>query len=394
MPPNPHRDTEKLTEASESSAFHAFVERARNGREGGRSIWKIKSMSPFPGFLRRSLANARRDGLTFFVRDLDRMRSNAFGVGQKLHKDDASLARLVEERLPDSIEYMKKVRSDECLNKVPDCTLWAARGECEANAAYMTRNCAPACMSCDHVGDISERPPQQAPLWAPGDLNKFFEEVADNPDGRGEYYRRFKPRALSRPTRKSDGTSVPDGDHEDGPWVVVLEDFLTDEEADRLVQVGHEQGYERSTIAIRPGHDGDLNEGRTSGNTWCEEACMSDPTVAAVLERIATTTRTTTDHSEHLQILRYDPGAFYVQHHDLVPYQLELPCGPRAMTLFLYLSDVEEGGNTTFPLLGVSVEPKKGSAVLWPNVKNENPMEQDPRMEHEAEPVIKGVKYG
>jgi hypothetical protein len=36
-----------------------------------------------------------------------------------------------------------------------------------------------------------------------------------------------------------------------------------------------------------------------------------------------------------------------------------LACGPRILTFFLYLSDVEEGGETNFPLLNISVNPKK-----------------------------------
>ena len=256
--------------------------------------------------------------------------------------------------------------------------------------------CSPACMSCDYLGDTSETcpglPESTGPLWKPGDLNAFFETVADNADGKGEYLK-YNPKALSRPEQKSDGTAAPGG-KEDGPWVVLPENFLTEEEADRIVNIGHAQGYERSVKTTSPGQS-ETTSGRTSDNTWCQEpSCMEDPLVAQVLERIATTTKSTTKHSEHLQLLRYVPGQFYGQHHDFIDYQLDQPCGARIMTLFLYLNDVEEGGNTGFPELGISVKPKKGSALLWPSVKDEDPMEKDPRTDHEAEVVIAGVKYG
>ena len=64
------------------------------------------------------------------------------------------------------------------------------------------------------------------------------------------------------------------------------------------------------------------------------------------------------------------------------------------MTVFLYLNDVEEGGGTDFPDLGITVQPKRGRALLWPSVKNEDPDEKDPRTMHQALPVKKGVKYG
>jgi prolyl 4-hydroxylase len=116
--------------------------------------------------------------------------------------------------------------------------------------------------------------------------------------------------------------------------------------------------------------------------------------VKRVLERIANTTNSTVNHSEHLQLLRYEIGQFYVAHDDFIPYQLDMPCGARIMTMFLYLNDVEKGGGTRFPHLDITVQPKKGSALLWPNVIDEDPMEMQRQAYHEALPVEKGVKYG
>ncbi len=75
-----------------------------------------------------------------------------------------------------------------------------------------------------------------------------------------------------------------------------------------------------------------------------------------------------------------------------------MPCGVRILTLFIYLNDVEEGGGTSFPLVndrkGIVVQPKKGWAVLWPSVLDHAPESKDGRTEHEALPVLKGLKYG
>jgi prolyl 4-hydroxylase len=64
------------------------------------------------------------------------------------------------------------------------------------------------------------------------------------------------------------------------------------------------------------------------------------------------------------------------------------------LTFFLYLSDVEAGGGTDFPELGITVMPKKGRAVLWPSVYNAEPMNVDYRTEHQALPVFDGLKFG
>jgi 2OG-Fe(II) oxygenase superfamily len=68
--------------------------------------------------------------------------------------------------------------------------------------------------------------------------------------------------------------------------------------------------------------------------------------------------------------------------------------GNRIMTFYMYLNDVEEGGHTGFPDLGLKIAPKLGRVVMWPNVLNSEPDEASEMTNHEALPVIRGVKYG
>jgi len=99
------------------------------------------------------------------------------------------------------------------------------------------------------------------------------------------------------------------------------------------------------------------------------------------------------DNFEDFQILRYELDQFYKQHHDFILHQVDRNPGPRILTFFLYLSDVEEGGETSFPKLNIKVKPKKGRVLLWPSVLSSNPESVDDRMDHEALPVIKGTKF-
>lgn len=43
--------------------------------------------------------------------------------------------------------------------------------------------------------------------------------------------------------------------------------------------------------------------------------------------------------------------------------------------------------------MSVQVKPKRGRALVWPSVLDENPEDQDIRTNHAAAPVIKGKKY-
>jgi prolyl 4-hydroxylase len=92
-------------------------------------------------------------------------------------------------------------------------------------------------------------------------------------------------------------------------------------------------------------------------------------------------------------VLRYELGQKYNTHHDYGSDDRHLACGPRVLTFFLYLSDVEEGGHTAFPSLNISIQPKKGRALLWPSTLDRDPEAQDPRTMHSAMPVIKGRKF-
>ena len=112
-----------------------------------------------------------------------------------------------------------------------------------------------------------------------------------------------------------------------------------------------------------------------------------------MIKKIEDVTNVPRDNYESFQVLRYNLGQKYNQHHDMSPRQTKLSCGPRILTFFLYLSDVEEGGETAFPLLGHKITPKKGKALLWPSVMDDNPEKMDGRTNHEALAVIKGTKY-
>jgi prolyl 4-hydroxylase len=65
------------------------------------------------------------------------------------------------------------------------------------------------------------------------------------------------------------------------------------------------------------------------------------------------------------------------------------PQGPRVLTVFMYLNDVEEGGGTHFGRLGLTVMPKRGKVLIWPSVLDDDPEEWDERTHHEALEVTK-----
>lgn len=55
---------------------------------------------------------------------------------------------------------------------------------------------------------------------------------------------------------------------------------------------------------------------------------------------------------------------------------------------------VPTSGATYFTDLNIAVKPKIGRALLWPSILDSNPKDQDPRTHHEAQDVIRGIKFG
>lgn len=281
-----------------------------------------------------------------------------------------------------------KVRKD-CKNRHKDCAFWATSGECEANPKYMTLHCAPTCETC-HLIDFDTRCPydESVPtVWEAGDLDKMFDRITQD-----EYYDKYDPTILSMPSPPADSTIS------SGPWVVTLENLLTPEECDRLIELGAVEGYKISQdVGERKfdgSYDGFVNDRRTSTNAWCQDDCFKDPVTKQVLSKIENVTGIPDDNSEYLQLLRYEETQFYATHHDYIPHHVKRQEGVRLITVFLYLNDVEAGGGTDFPTLGITVMPKKGRALIWPSVQNSNPNAKDGRTTHQALPVEKGIKYG
>lgn len=249
----------------------------------------------------------------------------------------------------------------------------------------MNSNCAPVCNTCGWLDSYEARcpiDPNAKSAWGPGDLDRMFQRLILLEE-------EYDVTVLSSPS-SSNGA---------GPWVITLENVVSPAEAQRLVELGYDAGYERSTEVGRVHSDGsvdkDVTPARTSTNAWCtDESCFNDNVARRVMERLSNLTNIPQNNGEYLQLLRYEPGQYYHTHHDYIHHHMERQHGVRILTVFLYLNDVKAGGGTKFDALDVTVEPKLGRAVIWPSTLNESPNEMDERTAHQALPVEDGIKYG
>ena len=65
--------------------------------------------------------------------------------------------------------------------------------------------------------------------------------------------------------------------------------------------------------------------------------------------------------------------------------------GQRVATLIMYLNDVQGGGSTVFPEIGLDVLPRRGNAVFFAYSDDQGRL--DPRTLHGGSPVAAGEKW-
>mmetsp|Transcript_5827 Transcript_5827/g.17239 ORF Transcript_5827/g.17239 Transcript_5827/m.17239 type:complete len:413 (+) Transcript_5827:1698-2936(+) len=292
-----------------------------------------------------------------------------------------------------------------CVDEHASCTEWASSGECETNPTYMAHGCRASCYTCES-SDCHDDDSQCARWAAAG-------QCAANEDYMVEkcafscrvcFLKRNKQcrRDASMEPAAVDGTI--DATFErllqlDGvtalhrePWILRFERFLEPELADKLVAAaGHD--FQRSRATGDEVTSSSASYARTSTTSWCNvPSCLEDATFLQVRARISELMRVPWQNSEHLQLLRYEAGQYYTEHHDQIAPR-HSTWGPRLYTFFMYLSDVEEGGETNFTKLNLSIAPAKGSAIVWPSVLSNDPYTTDERTYHEAVPVVRGLKF-
>jgi prolyl 4-hydroxylase len=306
-------------------------------------------------------------------------------------RDDQSYVEEYEEQGRIEREESPNDHGDEearCLNQDSHCSAWALRGECEANAKFMSRECPVACRTCDRC----RKDPDESDVWSKqGDQDRMFESILTNPE-----FQVYQPRALSRPYY-APGDSAETAPYQIGMWLVQLDSLLSEEEAGELLEVVQVLDFYASEVLTGFENNQAVNrrsEHRTSHQTWCDGECEGHPAHRRMIERVSLLTGIPKVNFEHTQIPRYHLGDQYKRHHDLILTDEFLSYGPRILTAFVYLNDVEEGGGTEFPVLNITATPKPGRAILWPSVLNEQPNTLDPRADHAALPVVKGYKVG
>ena len=178
------------------------------------------------------------------------------------------------------------------------------------------------------------------------------------------------------------------------PDLIVLDGVLSGDECDALIERSQSKLLRSTTVDPATGAP-IVEPRRTSEGTFFQIA--EDPFIAAIDRRLAQLLNWPLENAEGLQILHYGTGGEYKPHYDYFPPEDPGSAvhmqqgGQRVATLIMYLNDVEDGGETIFPNIDLSVCPRKGSAVYFGYANRAGQV--DPLTYHGGAPVKRGEKW-
>ncbi|BFG42003.1 putative prolyl 4-hydroxylase 9 [Prunus yedoensis var. nudiflora] len=231
------------------------------------------------------------------------------------------------------------------------------------------------------------------------------------------------PRSVTRTLQSEDGENhgpLPQGETGDSfiqsipfqvlswkPRALYFPRFATAEQCESVIEMAKTK-LRPSALALRKGETAESTKGtRTSSGTFISASEDETGILEIIEEKIARATMLPRTHGEAFNVLRYEIGQKYDSHYDAFnPSEYGQQKSQRFASFLLYLSDVEEGGETMFPFenglhmgmsydykkcIGLKVMPRQGDGLLFYSVLPNGTIDQTSL--HGSCPVIKGEKW-
>jgi prolyl 4-hydroxylase len=176
--------------------------------------------------------------------------------------------------------------------------------------------------------------------------------------------------------------------NDDNYDVIIIDNFLTLQECDKLIE--YSQTQQLITSETLGDYGNVTTDYRKSEQLWIrDEQNEIARKISDFCEIILDLPK---KNMESLQLVKYDVSGYFKEHYDAEPDKTKNNnIKDRAHTFIVYLNDVEEGGETRFPKLDLNYKPKKGSAIYFKTLLPNNILLE--KSLHQGMPIIRGEKY-
>jgi prolyl 4-hydroxylase len=180
------------------------------------------------------------------------------------------------------------------------------------------------------------------------------------------------------------------------PSIVVEDNVLSPDLCEHIINLAANKGLGDNLI----NRDGSYiqDKVRTSKGTFFDYG--DNNVLDGVIEALSNMCGVPPTRLEPVSIQRYQPGQEYKPHYDaFLPDEMgEMPKsskvkegGNRCVTIVAYLNEVQDGGGTVFPVLGLAVQAKQGRVLMFGNL-DENKLPH-PASLHMGLPPENGDKW-
>lgn len=178
------------------------------------------------------------------------------------------------------------------------------------------------------------------------------------------------------------------------PPIMLFDNVLSSEECDEIIRLSRNK-IKKSTVVDNDTGAETYNQYRKSSGSFFK--ISENGLIQKIEKRCATLMNRPVENGEGFQVLNYQVDGEYRPHFDFFDPALKgsrkhlANGGQRVSTMVIYLNDVESGGETAFPEVGLTINPKKGSAVYFEYCNSQGQVDKNSL--HAGCPVIAGEKW-
>jgi prolyl 4-hydroxylase len=202
------------------------------------------------------------------------------------------------------------------------------------------------------------------------------------------------------------------------PRLLLVKNFISKQECDAIINTAKPRLQHSSVAVVKNNQQASEaeNQIRTSSTAWLDSRSTGLTLLDDITRRVYELVQVPMNHAEDMQVLHYGFKQHYHAHHDffdpkVYPTEEYKKGHNRMITVFMYLSDVEEGGETNFPYatgdtqlrsydkceMGLKVKPKLGDCIVFYSMKSEAHRPDGNQLDHNSLhagcDVIKGDKW-
>jgi hypothetical protein len=181
----------------------------------------------------------------------------------------------------------------------------------------------------------------------------------------------------------------------DSPRIRLIRQFATDAECRWMISLGRDQLAPATVFDKATG--GHLRHSSRDNSFLVLRIGEMNVLTEVIRQRIAAATNLPAPLFEPSQILHYAVGQRFKPHHDFLDpanpaYHESLATfGQRIATFLIYLNDDYQGGETSFPNIGLTFRGEQGDALFFANVTKDGA--PDPHTLHAGLPTASGEKW-